>query len=111
MAKQLHPDKNKGDPNAEERFRDLNDAYEALVDDEKRKIYNKHGEEGLKQRASGEHHFDPFASFFGDIFGSHQQGERETPKGGDVMMDLDVSLEEMYNGNFIEVIPFFIYQY
>lgn len=45
-------------------------------------------------------------SFFGgfDFFGGgHRHGERETPKGGDVVVDLFVSLEEMYNGNFIEV--------
>lgn len=48
-----------------------------------------------------------FCSFFGDFgfFGGGQrQGEREVPKGGDVVMDLFVSLEEMYNGNFIEVL-------
>jgi len=45
-------------------------------------------------------------SFFGDFGffgGGHRHGEREVPKGGDVFMDLYVSLEEMYNGNFIEV--------
>lgn len=44
-------------------------------------------------------------SFFGDFgfgFGSNNQ-EREMPKGGDIVMDLEVTLEELYNGNFIEV--------
>ena len=45
-------------------------------------------------------------SFFGDFgfgFGGQQQHEREIPRGGDVTMDLDVTLEELYVGNFIEV--------
>lgn len=47
-----------------------------------------------------------YVSFFGDFgfFGGGQRsGEREVPRGGDVVLDLYVSLEEMYNGNFIEV--------
>ena len=43
-------------------------------------------------------------SFFGDFgFGGQQAGHREVPKGGDVVMDLDVTLEELFAGNFIEV--------
>jgi len=45
-------------------------------------------------------------SFFGDFgfgFGTQQQHEREIPRGGDVALDLDVTLEELYVGNFIEV--------
>lgn len=58
--------------------------------------------------------FDPFASFFGggggggfSFFGGEQHGgERETPKGGDVLMDLDVTLEELYNGDFVQVVRY-----
>ena len=49
---------------------------------------------------------DPFASFFGDFgfqFGNGNQGQRDTPKGADIVMDLFVSLEELYSGNFVEV--------
>ena len=53
---------------------------------------------------------DPFASFFGggspfgDFFGfDNDQGEREIPKGADITMDMWVSLEELYVGNFVEV--------
>ena len=49
---------------------------------------------------------DPFASFFGD-FGffddGHHRGGRETPRGADVVIDLWVTLEELYSGNFVEV--------
>ena len=47
--------------------------------------------------------------FGGDVFfGQQQHGrDREIPKGGDVLMDLDVSLEELYSGNFVEVFPLY----
>lgn len=108
LAKELHPDQNKDDPNAQEKFQDLAAAYEALVDPDKRKIYDSQGEEGLMKNSGGDSH-DPFSSFFGDFFHfgggghSHEQ-QRDRPKGGDVVMDLYVTLEEVYSGNFIEIV-------
>jgi DnaJ family protein B protein 11 len=61
LAKELHPDQNKNDPNAQERFQDLAAAYEALVDPEKRRIYDSHGEEGLQKSERHDEHHDPFA--------------------------------------------------
>lgn len=46
LAKELHPDKNKDDPDAQDKFQDLGAAYEVLVDAEKRKQYDRFGEEG-----------------------------------------------------------------
>lgn len=46
---------------------------------------------------------DPFSSFFGDFFGGGQTQEEGTPRGADVVVDLWVTLEEVYNGNFVEV--------
>lgn len=104
LAKALHPDKNQDDPDASQKFQDLGAAYEALSDPEKREMYDRCGEECLKKDGMMNNN-DPFASFFGD-FGFHFGGEQqhhETPKGADVIMELSVSLEELYNGNFIEV--------
>ncbi|CAG5133724.1 unnamed protein product [Candidula unifasciata] len=107
LAKELHPDKNQDDPEAEARFQNLGAAYEVLSDKEKRKIYDKHGEEGLKQ---GDMRGDPFTSFFGGDFGfgfgGVREQDREIPRGGDVVLDLDVTLEELYNGNFVEVLRY-----
>ncbi|XP_060566807.1 dnaJ homolog subfamily B member 11-like [Ruditapes philippinarum] len=107
LAKEMHPDKNRGDPDAEQRFQDLGAAYEALSDSDKRKVYDKHGEEGLgKSNMDGG---DVFSSFFGGDFGFFGGGHHEdndSPKGGDVVMDLEVTLEELYAGNFIEVLRY-----
>ena len=46
LAKELHPDKNKDDPHAQDKFQDLGAAYEVLVDAEKRKQYDRYGEDG-----------------------------------------------------------------
>jgi DnaJ family protein B protein 11 len=105
-AKEMHPDKNPDDPKAAEKFQDLAAAYEVLSDEEKRKTYDRHGEEGLKNDAMGGS--DPFSSFFGDFGffgGGHGNDHRqEIQKGNDVVMDLFVTLEELYNGNFVELV-------
>jgi len=112
LAKKYHPDMNKDDPKAQEKFQDLSAAYECLSDAENRKIYDQHGEEGLQKKGGfDDGGFDPFESFFGGSFGgfnfgggNRNQGERQTPKGGSVRMDLHVTLEELYVGDFIEVL-------
>ena len=112
LAKELHPDKNKNDPKAQELFQDLGAAYEALSDPDKRKIYDKHGEEGLKQQGGHDGGHDPFSSFFGDFFhfgGSRDDGQGQVLRGGDVVVDLHVTLEEVFNGNFIEVTRLFFF--
>lgn len=108
LAKEMHPDRNQDDPTANERFQDLGAAYEALSDPEKRKLYDKCGEECLKKDGQMGGGGDPFASFFGDFGfdffgGERQRGEREVPRGADIVMDLWVSLEELYVGNFVEL--------
>lgn len=104
LAKELHPDKNKDDPKASEKFQDLGAAYEVLSDAEKRKKYDRCGEECLQKDGMMDNS-DPFASFFGD-FGFHFGNEghqQDTPKGANVVMDLFVTLEELYSGNFVEI--------
>jgi len=112
LAMKWHPDKNTDDPKASERFQDLGAAYEVLSDADKRKTYDKHGEEGVQKMGGFEGGgFDPFESFFGDFgfsFGGggaqRRQGHRETPKGGNINMELEVTLEELYTGDFVEVL-------
>ncbi|VDM94976.1 unnamed protein product [Thelazia callipaeda] len=104
LAKELHPDKQSSNPLAQEKFQDLGAAYEVLSNPEKRKVYDRYGEEGLKNIGSDSNGFhDPFSSFFGDFFGGSRRRQEGTPVGADVVLDLWVTLEEVYNGNFIEI--------
>ncbi|CRK99785.1 CLUMA_CG013093, isoform A [Clunio marinus] len=105
LAKELHPDKNKDDPNASEKFADLSAAYEILSDEDKRKLYDRCGEECVKKEGMMDGGMDPFASFFGDFgfnFGGQEQ-RNEAHKGANIVMDLYATLEEMYTGNFVEI--------
>ncbi len=108
LAKEMHPDRNPDDPEANQKFQDLGAAYEALSDPEKRKLYDRCGEECLQKEGQMGGGGDPFSSFFGDFGfnffgGDGGHGERETPRGADIIMDLWVSLEELYVGNFVEM--------
>ncbi|KAG8340903.1 putative DnaJ protein [Trypanosoma vivax] len=95
LALRYHPDKNPGDENAADMFKKIGQAYEILSDEEKRRIYDQSGKDGLSG-GGYEGEFNPsdiFAAFFG---GSRRpRGERK-PK--DLVHELRVSLEDMYNG-------------
>lgn len=106
---QYHPDKNPGDKEAEDKFVKVANAYEVLSDKEKRRTYDRYGEEGLKKEGGGHRGGDPFDMFqgfggFGDFFGGgggrHHQEER---RGPDAHIELPVSLRDIYLGKEIPV--------
>ncbi|CAL9206132.1 unnamed protein product [Musa hybrid cultivar] len=107
LALKYHPDKNQGNEEANKRFAEINNAYEVLSDSEKRNIYDRYGEEGLKQHAAGGGRGpgmniqDIFNEFFGT---GHQEDQEESiPKGDDVIIELDATLEDLYMGGSLKV--------
>ncbi|GAU11277.1 hypothetical protein TSUD_342680 [Trifolium subterraneum] len=103
LALKYHPDKNQGNEEANKKFAEINNV---LSDNEKRNIYDKYGEEGLKQHAAGGgrgggmNMQDIFNSFFG---GGSMEEEEKIVKGDDVIVDLDATLEDLYMGGSLKV--------
>jgi molecular chaperone DnaJ len=109
LAMKFHPDRNPGDHEAEERFKEAAEAYAVLADKEKRALYDRFGHQGVSGPNQG---FDPtiFADFsdifsglgdafgFGDIFGARRR--RGGPqRGSDLRYDLEITFEESATGS------------
>jgi len=110
LALQYHPDRNRGDKGAEEKFKEAAEAYEVLSDSEKRQLYDRFGHAGLQQTGfTGFRDFDDIFSSFGDIFeeffgfgarGAHRQRAR---RGADLRYDLAVDFMDAVFGRETEI--------
>jgi molecular chaperone DnaJ len=107
LARELHPDVNAHDPQAEEKFKEAAEAYEILSDGERRATYDRYGHEGLRSGGYAPN-FDGFGSI-GDLFdaffgGSSPFGGRSGPAAGeDVAVAVELDLSEAATGARVEV--------
>lgn len=110
LARTLHPDVNPDDPDAQDRFREVAEAYEILSDAERRATFDRYGHDGLKQRGMGSNFegfgsmSDLFGAVFGQAFGGGGGASAGGPRaGGDLAVDAQMSLHQALTGARIEL--------
>ncbi len=110
LALKLHPDKNPGDKEAEQKFKEINEAYDILKDDQKRAAYDQYGHAAFEggmggQPGGGFGGFSSggnFSDIFEDLFGEFVNGGRRSAearnRGSDLRYNLEISLEDAFKG-------------
>jgi molecular chaperone DnaJ len=110
LARELHPDVNAHDPDAETKFKEAAEAYEILSDSSRREIYDRYGHEGLRSGGMRPNFegfgsiSDLFEAFFGPAFGSGFAATHPGPlQGEDAIVSVEIDLEQAAEGAAVEV--------
>jgi molecular chaperone DnaJ len=106
LAMKHHPDRNPGDKSAEQKFKEISEAYDILKDDQKRAAYDRFGHAAFEQsggRGPGDFGFsggfaDIFDEMFGEFMGGGRRGQAGPSRGNDLRYNLEISLEEAFRG-------------
>jgi molecular chaperone DnaJ len=111
VAMKHHPDRNSGDVESEEKFKEANEAYEVLSDSQKRATYDQFGHAGVEGQGQGgfgggggANFSDIFGDVFGDIFGAAAGRGRSGPqRGADLRYNLEIDLEDAVQGSTVKI--------
>ena len=112
LAMKHHPDRNPDDKAAEEKFKEIKEAYEVLSDASKRTVYDQHGHAGLEggRGGGGAHPGEAFSDIFGDVFGDIFGGGRgggggrsQVFRGADLQYNLELDLNQAVFGTTVEI--------
>jgi molecular chaperone DnaJ len=108
VAMKFHPDRNPDDPQADEKFKEATEAYDVLMDRDKRAAYDQFGHAGVDPSMGGGGGFGggSFSDIFGDVFGDIFGGGRTRggpQRGSDLRYTLDISLEDAVRGTTVEI--------
>ena len=106
LAMKYHPDRNKDDAKAEDRFKEAKEAYEVLNDAEKRSAYDQFGHDGLRGGGQGGFGAEGFSDIFGDVFGDIFGGGRggaQVFRGADLAYELPLELEKAISGDSVTI--------
>ncbi|WMC09462.1 molecular chaperone DnaJ [Oceanimonas pelagia] len=105
MAMKYHPDRNKDDADAAEKFKEATEAYEVLTDAQKRAAYDQFGHDAVNGQHGGHGGFgggadfsDIFGDVFGDIFGGGRGRQQRSARGSDLRYNMELTLEEAVRG-------------
>ncbi len=109
LAMQYHPDRNPGDHAAEHKFKEINEAYDVLRDEQRRAAYDRFGHAAFESGQGGGGGFDfgagfndifeeMFGEFFGGGGGGGKRGGQAAQRGADLRADIDITLDEAFRG-------------